>query len=709
MGAVYKAKDLSLGRTVAIKVLPPDMTAIPERKERFIHEAKAASSLQHPNIITIFEVGKQDGLDFLVMEFVEGMTLEERIPAGGMKAGEALPIALQMADGLVAAHESKIIHRDLKPSNVMVTREGLVKILDFGLAKLVQPFSILEDGSTVPNALTADGAILGTVAYMSPEQAEGRSLDARSDIFTFGAVLYEMLTGRRAFEKDTVSGTIAAVMRDEVDMSEVSRNLSGLVSHCLQKNVARRFQTMAEVRAALGKLEGTGHKSSRRFKNSTLAAASLVLALAAAAAWFGRQYSREQWALQTAIPEIARLSDAGENGKAAELTRQALRVLPNDPTLEKAWIRSTGEVSIASTPSDADVAIRPYRGDSDGWSSLGPTPLRKVRVPREAFVWRLRKPGFADLCWIASPPGVPPPGYHYNFDLKFKLHPAGSVPPEMAVIPGGTARLTTPLAEAPPAAIEDFLIDRHEVTNQEYKKFVDAGGYRNRTFWKQPFQKDGRTLPWEEAAALFRDATGHPGPSTWEVGDYPRGQEKHPVAGVSWFEAAAYAEFAGKSLPTAYHWTGASQSNAYTPLIVGGSNFRHQGTRPCGEEGTLSGFGTTDMAGNVKEWCLNESRNGKRVILGGGFGEPEYMFHISDEQSPWDRLPNFGFRCVKLDAPPAGAAAARIEVTDIDYRKEKPVPEDVLKAYTAMYAYDKGELHAGWRKPLRPTAGHGRR
>ena len=222
--------------------------------------------------------------------------------------------------------------------------------------------------------------------------------------------------------------------------------------------------------------------------------------------------------------------------------------------------------------------------------------------------------------------------------------------------------------------IADFLIDRHEVTNEEYKKFVDAGGYRKREYWKQTFLREGRTVPWEEAVALFHDATGRAGPATWEVGDYQKGHEQHPVAGVSWYEAAAYAEFVGKSLPTAYHWTLASQatqgyqanglvsqSTGFTPLIAPGSNFGGEGTRPVGSEGAVSGFGTTDMAGNVKEWCLNESPDGKRFILGGGFGEPEYMFNHTDAQSPWERRVNFGFRCVKLNAPPIPEAAAHIE------------------------------------------------
>jgi len=282
----------------------------------------------------------------------------------------------------------------------------------------------------------------------------------------------------------------------------------------------------------------------------------------------------------------------------------------------------------------------------------------------------------------------------WPIEWELKLRPEASVPPEMVVVPGGETQLAHPYREAPWAQLDDFLIDRHEVTNEQYQKFVDAGGYQKRDFWKEPFVRDGREVRWEEAKAFFVDSTGRPGPATWEGGTYSKGMEKHPVAGVSWYEAAAYANFVGESLPTAYHWTWASENRWFPALIGSGSNYGNDGTKTVGAIGTLSGFGTTDMAGNVKEWCWNEYRNGKRFILGGGFGEPTYMFRQTDAQLPWDRRPNYGFRCVKLDSPPIAAAAARVEATFRDFSKEKPVSDDVFKAYRGLYAYDKTELNA---------------
>ncbi|MDQ2980155.1 MAG: SUMF1/EgtB/PvdO family nonheme iron enzyme [Acidobacteriota bacterium] len=263
----------------------------------------------------------------------------------------------------------------------------------------------------------------------------------------------------------------------------------------------------------------------------------------------------------------------------------------------------------------------------------------------------------------------------------------------MVRVPGGKFQPPIPGFEAlPEVPLDDFLIDRHEVTNEDFKKFVDAGGYQKHEFWKEPFARDGKTISFEGAMAAFRDATGRPGPSTWELGSFPKGFERHPVAGVSWYESAAYAAFAGKSLPTVYHWNKAAQTRA-SLLISPVSNFQGAGTLPVGDE-RISGFGTTDMAGNVKEWCLNETSGGKRFILGGGFGEPTYMFIDRDGQSPWDRRANYGFRCVKLSASPPPKASARIEVVFRDFSKEKPVSDELFRAYKGNYAYDKGELNA---------------
>ncbi len=417
-----------------------------------------------------------------------------------------------------------------------------------------------------------------------------------------------------------------------------------------------------------------------------------MLLLALGAGWLSRKHVQEKWARESAEPEIARLLEGGKYPEAAALAVKARAALPGDLTIQNLWMRATGEVTIKTDSAGAQVDYRPYDGDPNAWTPLGRTPVEKVRLPQENYVFRVTKEGYAPVQFIGAPPGTLLAGEASVFDIALKLWPAGSVPPEMTPVAGDGASLTYPFVGTPYLQVEDFLIDRHEVTNEDFKRFVDAGGYTRREFWKEPFVRDGKTLTWDQAMAVFHDATGRPGPSTWEAGSFPSGHGQHPASGVSWYEAMAYAAFAGKSLPTAYHWLLASQEAGNTPLIAKGSNFRPDGTQPVGAPGTLSGFGTTDMAGNVKEWCLNETWDHSRAIMGGGYGEPDYMFYQSDARPAWERRENFGFRCAKMKA--SKEALGRIEGTVRDYWHEKPVSNEVFQAIAGLFRYDKTPLNA---------------
>ncbi len=264
MGDIYKAHDARLNRFVAIKVLSSANAGDPERRRRFIQEAQAASGLNHPNIITVHDIVNEPEGDYMVMEYVTGKTLVDLIPKGGLRPPQALKYGVQMADALSAAHAAGIVHRDLKPGNVMVTDSGLVKVLDFGLAKLTDrgPASNMGDNTqTIAEApLTVEGSIIGTVSYMSPEQAQGKKVDTRSDIFSFGVVFYEMLTGTRAFSGDSALSTLSAILRDEhkpmVEIApDVPPQLELLITRCLRKNPDERWQSMKDVLAALGALK----------------------------------------------------------------------------------------------------------------------------------------------------------------------------------------------------------------------------------------------------------------------------------------------------------------------------------------------------------------------------------------------------------------------------------------------------------------------
>jgi len=303
MGTVYRAIDTHLDRPVAIKVLPPDKVADPERKQRFVLEAKAASALRHPNIVVIHDIASDQGRDFIVMELVEGQSLDLLIGRKGLKLGEALGYGVQVADGLAKAHAAGIVHRDLKPTNIMVTDDGLVKILDFGLAKLMEDIPDSGAGGTLTlgrdgKPRTEEGFIVGTAAYMSPEQAEGKKVDARSDVFSFGAVLYEMLTGRRAFGRENGIKTLAAVLNEEPKPPSavneaVPAELERVLVRCLRKDPQRRWQTMSDLKVALQELKedsesgklmvGAAPASRGKKKTAFFVAAASILVLAAAA------------------------------------------------------------------------------------------------------------------------------------------------------------------------------------------------------------------------------------------------------------------------------------------------------------------------------------------------------------------------------------------------------------------------------------------
>ncbi len=251
MGEVYQAKDLKLGRDVAIKVLPDEFAKETDRVARFEREAKLLASLNHPNIAAIYGLEESGETNFLVLELVEGETLADQIKKHPIPGEESLKLALQIAAALETAHKKGIIHRDLKPSNIMVTDEGSVKLLDFGLAKLYGQDASLSTSPTADFPATQAGAVLGTVAYMSPEQAQGRPADARSDIFSFGAVLYEMLSGRRAFVGDSSFAVMTAIVKEDPPALQISQSLDKIVRRCLAKQSSGRYQTMSEVKAAL--------------------------------------------------------------------------------------------------------------------------------------------------------------------------------------------------------------------------------------------------------------------------------------------------------------------------------------------------------------------------------------------------------------------------------------------------------------------------
>ena len=328
MGVVYKARDLHLDRFVALKILPPDQLADPERRQRFTQEARAASALAHPNIITIHDVSSDAGVDFIAMEYVPGKTLDQLIPSTGMPLRQALKIALQAADGLAAAHAIGIVHRDVKPSNIMVGDKDRVTVMDFGLAKLQG--LVAESGASAASAMTAlhteAGRIVGTLHYMSPEQAAGRTVDERSDIFSFGSLLYQMLCGQRPFQGDSAITTLAAIIEKEPPPlpAGVPASVEEVLARCLHKDPSQRYQHMADVVVDLQGLDGQSVSqqrrvrvragAARRWRWVAAAGASLLVVVLVAAVWF----VATRWLRPPPPPSLATLTvyPGEENGPA---------------------------------------------------------------------------------------------------------------------------------------------------------------------------------------------------------------------------------------------------------------------------------------------------------------------------------------------------------------------------------------------------------
>jgi predicted Ser/Thr protein kinase/predicted esterase len=690
MGIVYKAEDIRLQRTVALKFLPPQLAESVELRERLLIEARAAAALSHPNICVIHEVGESEERPYIAMEYVEGETLRDKINKGPLATGTALDIAIQVADGLDSAHGKGIVHRDIKSANIMITVKGQAKIMDFGLAKV-----------KAGPLLTREGATLGTVAYMSPEQAQGEVIDHRSDIWSLGVVMYEMLCGALPFKGEREASILYSVVHEDPRplkalKPDVPQELQQIIDRSLKKKPEARYGSTAELLKDLKDYRnsltaaGTGIFSFRSFLRLirkpvvAVPAALTIAAMALGLIWLIHRQARMRWARNQAVPEIRKLVDAQQFAGAFRLAQKAEKIIPKEPQLMELLPQVERDFSFQTIPPGADVYLY---DEIDGiWKHVGRSPIAKVKVWPGYHLFKIEKDGYEPLegAELTS----------YALEIERTLEKEGGLPPGMTRIPGGKDELSFANLGGG-QDLDDYLIDKHEVTNKDFKKFVDQGGYEKREYWRHPFKKDGITLSWEQAMAKFRDRTGRPGPATWEMSDYPEGRDDHPVGGISWYEAAAYAEFVGKSLPTIYHWDWAADpwlSEVYIPR----GNFSDRDTWPVDASRCVGFYGLHDMAGNVREWCWNESGDW-RFLLGGAWNDQPYMFNYAHSLPPMDRSPGNGFRCMKYLGTDDKRSALREKidvVPTIDFLNKEPVSDEVYKIYLDMYSYDKKELHS---------------
>ena len=713
MGVVWKAVDTTLDREVAIKILPAAFATDPERLARFEREAKVLASLNHPNVAGVYGLHHAEGVRFLAMELVRGRSLAEEIQRG-LAPSRTVELAVQIADGLAAAHRQGVVHRDLKPDNVMIDGDGRPKILDFGLAKTgLAAAAASEDAPTLlrEQTTTQQGTLMGTVAYMSPEQAQGKPVDPRSDVFSLGIVLYEMATGRRPFVGDNTVSTLTAILRDApARVTSVAPSapapLDKIVARCLEKDPARRYADASGVRDDLRALQTQliSAPAAVRMPSRTTklvlgaVAAVVVIAIALGGVAWSRSREKQRWVREDALPQlqavvdgIQGLQEGRESWDAYVLARKIEEVAPQEPLVESLRKKFSKEIAITSDPGGASLYARYYDEPDATPILIGTTPLDKVWYPLGFTRVRLELPGKApidDVIWNLSLAGT---SWNYTF------HAPGEIPEDKSWIPPQTTPLFIPglddLAEEP---TKTFLMDRHEVTNRQYKQFVDAGGYTDPKYWKVPFTEGGRTLTFPEATARFIDRTGRPGPSTWEVGTFPAGQDDFPVAGVSWYEAAAYAEWKGERLPSIFHWNRVAFTLA-SSRIIPMANLAGTDLVAVGTTKSMNRWGVSDLAGNVREWTWNESGHGLgRFILGGAWNDPDYAFADAFAQPALDRSPTNGFRCIKLAEPEPNLAKLdrTIDRAFRDFMSEKPVPDAVFAQYLRQFAYDKTPLDA---------------
>ena len=696
MGVLYRARDTRLSRTVALKLLHGDALVDPNRRARFVREARAASALSHPNIVTVYDIDETaDGVQCIAMEYVEGRSLDRRLGEGPLPVEEALRYGIDVARALGAAHAAGIVHRDVKPANVMVTRSGQVKVLDFGLAKLgavMDGSGLATEATLTRDAKTREGLVLGTPAYMSPEQARGEVVDARSDVFSCGALLYEMLAGRRPFDGPSVAALLSSILRDDpTPLASVRRgvpaDLAAVVMRCLARDRDARYADGNELAKALAACQERLTGASRRGPTlrQKLVWAAVLLAVVAAAALLGRaalRASREREARRVTLPELERLVKADQGYAAFALARRSEPLLAGDPAFDRLWRELSVFADLKTEPEGALLEVKPYLQPEADWERLGSSPLSRVRLPFAYLRFRVSKPGYRTREAACLSVQVPPRG--------FVLEREDEAPARMVKVPGGPYqyRYTRPVK------LGDFWLGQYEVTNREFKEFLDQGGYRERRYWKQPFVRDGKTLGWDEAMALLRDATGRPGPSAWELGSYVEGQADYPVSGVSWFEALAYAEFRGLSLPTFFHWYRAAELGIVSEILLL-SNFSGEAPAPVGRYQGLGPFGAYDQAGNVREWVWT-ARGDRRYTLGGAWTDPTYLYSGPESAGPWDRLSNVGFRVARFGEAPSPETLEPVEALAFtrDYARERPVGDDVFAAYRGIYAYEKTPLEA---------------
>lgn len=641
MAIVYLATDIKHDRRVALKVLRPELAAA-IGAERFLREIQIVAKLNHPHILPLYDSGEEKGFLYYVMPFVEGESLRDRLSREKqLPVDDVLKYASETSDALEYAHKQNVVHRDIKPENILL-EEGHAVITDFGIAKAIS--------AAGGENLTATGMAVGTPAYMSPEQAIGSGdIDSRSDIYSLGCVIYEMFAGQAPFIGPTVESIINQHLTS--DPPEVTKirsaipvDISDVLARAMEKAPADRYQSANQFTEALitasysepkkkttkitqsAVRKPAGYKKGIRFAG--------VIAVAAIVTVIVIQMILQSGRYQSLVDELLPLVQAGNlNDVYSRIQSEDLD--PRHKKLKPLIDLAFGYLSITSEPSSVEVSILRVEPISEFSEReplhIGRTPLHAYPIVAGEYLVRFTVEGFTSLEHLST--------LQVGDEISFHRELVDATDPWKSMVIVNEGRSPVQKGEDP---IPAFLIDRYEVTNAEYLEFVSQHGYQNADYWPDTLFINGRQIPWSPDLREFVDRTGIHGPEGWSSGSYPVGKANHPVVGISWYEASAYARWSGKKLPTWNQWWRAAIGDSAFVFPWGNdpfsadkrSNFTGIDSLPVGSLPLgVSVFGCFDMAGNVREWLANGNNSGLQYsVVGGSWQDPVYMFESLHEE-----------------------------------------------------------------------------
>ena len=564
------------------------------------------------------------------------------------------------------------------------------------IANRVLPVRINDlDTADIKLFESAIGSALRSVDFVYKETGVNRQLRTKDDdiIKSPGQVLYRDQINKVALAiKDIIESMVSPSSIGKIKEKRTLSGERGEKGEVLPKEKitydkhekSKKIQPDKQIAGEIRKIRVSSVR-----KKALLPTIFIGLAVCIAAIILLNHRAKVKWANEKALLEIEKFYDESNYAEAFNKATEAERYIPDDTELKNWLSKVVTRLTILTDPPGAEVYMKEYSDTAGVWKKMGQTPLDSIKVPVATFYrFKIEKPGY-EAVFAVTRTGID--------TLSRKLFRQGTIPAGMVYVDGYWNEVKNTFETD-----NGFFLDKYEITNKQFKEFIEKGGYNNREYWANEFIKEGNKLSWDVAMSEFTDKTGRPGPSTWEAGDYPDGQDDFPVSGVSWYEAAAYAEYSGKVLPTGDHWDSGAGfydnpvMNYIAPKIFPLSNFGAKGPAPVGHSPNISCYGALDMAGNVREWNWNETSFG-RLISGGGWADENYLYSEWSQLPPFDRSPMNGLRCaLYLDKEKIPEAAFRfIEMAlrgSMDYSKVTPVAENIYQIYKNQFLYDKTDL-----------------